>query len=85
MLERTRKRHGAPLARLTRHRPTQNDSRLAAGAAAERAAATRTATAPEPADPSLDVALYGCACGLVFEAPVSTTVGCPHCGAALAW
>jgi hypothetical protein len=37
------------------------------------------------ADPSLDVALYSCSCGLVFEAPVSTSVGCPHCGVHLAW
>lgn len=32
-----------------------------------------------------DRALYHCHCGFVFEAPVSTTVGCPHCGSAQAW
>ncbi len=51
-----------------------------------------------PADPALaaerrmrraggpqDTALYGCGCGYVFDAPVSTTVSCPHCSTALAW
>jgi hypothetical protein len=37
------------------------------------------------ADPSLDVAVYTCACGFVFEAPVLTSVGCPHCGDHQAW
>ncbi len=32
-----------------------------------------------------DVAHYSCICGFVFEADVSTTVACPHCGAAQAW
>jgi len=32
-----------------------------------------------------DRASYRCTCGYVFEATVSTTVGCPHCGSAQAW
>ncbi|HEX5192205.1 MAG TPA: hypothetical protein VFW09_05320 [Solirubrobacteraceae bacterium] len=32
-----------------------------------------------------DHALYSCQCGFVFEADVSTSVGCPHCGGAQAW
>jgi hypothetical protein len=32
-----------------------------------------------------DRACYSCSCGYVFEASVSTTVGCPHCGCAQAW
>jgi hypothetical protein len=32
-----------------------------------------------------DNALYNCSCGFVFEASVSTTVSCPHCGALQAW
>ncbi|MCW2998097.1 MAG: hypothetical protein JWN65_1646 [Solirubrobacterales bacterium] len=32
-----------------------------------------------------DNATYTCACGLVFEAAVSTSVACPACGAAQAW
>lgn len=32
-----------------------------------------------------DRARYHCHCGFVFEAAVSTSVGCPHCGTAQAW
>ncbi len=32
-----------------------------------------------------DAATYHCQCGYVFEAPVSTSVGCPHCGGTQAW
>jgi hypothetical protein len=62
--------------------------RRAAGAGAEVAppqpppspqARERAAGGPE------DLAAYRCDCGYVFEAPVSTTVGCPHCGGAQAW
>jgi hypothetical protein len=35
--------------------------------------------------PSQDQALYNCHCGYVFNALVSTTVGCPHCGNTQAW
>jgi predicted Zn-ribbon and HTH transcriptional regulator len=34
---------------------------------------------------SQDEALYRCQCGFVFQAPVSTSVGCPHCGDTQAW
>lgn len=33
----------------------------------------------------IDRACYTCACGMVFDAPVSTTVSCPHCGDTQAW
>jgi hypothetical protein len=36
-------------------------------------------------DPMQDTAIYNCGCGMVFEAPVCTSVGCPHCGADQAW
>ena len=39
----------------------------------------RASVAPE------DVAHYGCSCGFQFEAPVSTSVACPHCGSSQAW
>jgi hypothetical protein len=32
-----------------------------------------------------DTALYGCSCGFQFQAAVSTSVSCPHCGTAQAW
>ena len=36
------------------------------------------------ANMSQDAALYSCSCGYVFKAPVTTSVGCPHCGTAQA-
>ena len=39
----------------------------------------RQASAPQ------DQAMYTCECGFVFEAQVSTSVGCPHCGGPQAW
>jgi hypothetical protein len=52
-----------------------------------------TATAPNPrtakrrreAGAPQDQAVYSCRCGFVFEAQVSTSVGCPHCGDMQAW
>lgn len=32
-----------------------------------------------------DKALYGCACGVSFQAPVTASVRCPHCGSEQAW
>lgn len=32
-----------------------------------------------------DTALYTCGCGFAFQAPVSTSVACPHCGSGQAW
>lgn len=32
-----------------------------------------------------DNAFYTCACGCVFDAPVSATVLCPYCGGDQAW
>jgi hypothetical protein len=32
-----------------------------------------------------DRAFYTCSCGYAFEASVSTSVTCPHCGTAQAW
>jgi hypothetical protein len=32
-----------------------------------------------------DRAQYSCGCGYVWEAHVSASVSCPHCGAAQAW
>jgi rubredoxin len=32
-----------------------------------------------------DQASYQCSCGFVFDADVSTSVSCPHCGTGQAW
>ena len=37
------------------------------------------------ANVSQDAALYSCSCGYIFKAPVTTDVGCPHCGTDQAW
>lgn len=70
----------------SRQRPGRRAPERAPGAAAEVAqslpfaeARERTAGGPE------DRAAYCCACGYVFVAPVSTTVGCPNCGGTQAW
>jgi hypothetical protein len=56
-------------------------------------AALEASIAPEQAEQQrhkrsggpLDAATYHCTCGMVFEAKVSTSVACPHCGASQAW
>jgi hypothetical protein len=35
--------------------------------------------------PPQDRATYNCSCGFIFQADVTTSVGCPHCGSELAW
>jgi hypothetical protein len=35
--------------------------------------------------PPQDRATYNCSCGYIFQADVTTSVGCPHCGCELAW
>jgi hypothetical protein len=39
----------------------------------------RASVAPE------DTAHYSCICGFQFQAFVTTSVACPHCGSAQAW
>jgi hypothetical protein len=39
----------------------------------------RECVAPE------DTAHYSCSCGFQFQAAVSTSVSCPHCGTGQAW
>ena len=69
-----RHRRGARTGRArTAHRPTE--------ARTPDAAVARVREAGGP----LDRASYGCGCGYMFVAEVSTTVLCPHCGAGQAW
>ena len=65
------------LDRRPHQRPASAPERLDEALAAERR--LRASGGPD------DIASYGCACGYLFEAPVSTGVSCPHCGAAQAW
>lgn len=50
-----------------------------AGRSLEDERRVRAAGGPE------DRAHYHCGCGYVFDADVSTSVACPHCGAGQAW
>lgn len=73
-----------------RHRAATATPRRTSGPSRERASdpaahldldAQRVREAGGP----LDHALYSCACGYVFDAAVTTTVACPHCGDSQAW
>ena len=59
--------------------PPRTPANAAAQVADLAVARVRSAGGP------LDEASYACACGLLFRAPVSTTVSCPHCHAQQAW
>ena len=59
-----------------------------------RGHADAPAASPAPVDPEAlvreaggpeDTETHACQCGYVFEAAVSTSVSCPHCGAGQAW
>ncbi len=45
---------------------------------------SETARVREAGGP-VDLASYTCSCGMVFRAPVSASVRCPHCGGAQDW
>jgi predicted RNA-binding Zn-ribbon protein involved in translation (DUF1610 family) len=55
------------------------------GSAAAPGVPAERATARRDHDLTQDTATYNCSCGLVFEAPVQTSVDCPHCGGQQAW
>jgi hypothetical protein len=62
-----------------RRKPVRPPADPAAQVADLAVARVRSAGGP------LDEASYACSCGLLFRAPVSTTVVCPHCHAQQAW
>lgn len=77
-----------------RRRPRRNGRKHAAAAGTTELHVATAATAFERdstiarvrnAGGPIDNASYTCDCGFVFAASVSTTVACPHCGAAQAW
>jgi hypothetical protein len=74
-----------------RARPRSRDRgahRLARGEGAPEAAIQPTdidVGRAQAAGGPVDLATYTCSCGLLFSAPVSTTVACPHCGCEQAW
>jgi hypothetical protein len=78
-----------------RRRSRVDQHRRKARAGKDRTAAVTLEIVSQPADRALqrvrsaggpiDEASYACECGLLFTAPVSTTVTCPHCRAPQAW
>lgn len=80
------------LLRSTERRSAQRRPHILAHVNGANVVAAATNSTPPPAEhrhraagPPEDHATYGCACGLVFAAAVSTTVSCPNCGAGQAW
>jgi hypothetical protein len=73
---------------LTTRLPKRRSSRPRSGRPAEQQAAAsesaETQAARRAGGPE-DCALYACMCGYAFKAPVTTSVGCPHCGTRQAW
>jgi hypothetical protein len=55
------------------------------GGAAMRPATGEIPRSRRQGGQSQDRALYTCSCGFAFDALVSTSVGCPHCGSTQAW
>lgn len=73
-----------PQRRRTRPRIGRRAPARAVETSAEAAPPAPQAREREAGGPQ-DLAAYRCACGCVFEAPVSTSVACPSCGGAQAW
>jgi rubrerythrin len=66
-----------PKPRRSRPAPPEEEAPVSREAAETRDA--RRGGGPE------DRALYSCMCGYAFEAKVTTSVDCPHCGTEQAW
>ncbi|HWF25877.1 MAG TPA: hypothetical protein VG275_10540 [Solirubrobacteraceae bacterium] len=71
--------------RLNRGKHTAPRTRRAGGEGHSRTGGATEPIRQRHGGPSQDRALYTCSCGYVFEAQVSTSVGCPHCGGTQAW
>jgi hypothetical protein len=78
----------------SRPTPTRRGHQRSDRPDAEPAAEAPALAPAEPLDPEArvreaggpeDRACYTCSCGMVFQAPVSTSVSCPHCGTGQAW
>jgi hypothetical protein len=69
----------------SRHRGAHGLARAAGSLEAPSGPADLDVGRAQAAGGPVDLATYTCGCGLLFSAPVSTTVACPHCGCAQAW
>ena len=71
--------------RRTSHRGRRSDRAEARQPVVAHARRDHAAQRVRDAGGPIDRACYTCGCGLFFNAPVSTSVTCPHCGAGQAW
>ncbi|HEX4186273.1 MAG TPA: hypothetical protein VHY83_00110 [Solirubrobacteraceae bacterium] len=74
-----------PARRRRRRRETRRRSARTAQPAAVAVPLESAEQRVREAGGPVDRAFYSCACGMLFQAKVSTTVRCPHCGAGQAW
>jgi hypothetical protein len=72
------------LTRLPKRRHARPTSLNRSAPAAEPAPKPATRDARRGGGPE-DRALYACMCGYAFQAAVTTSVDCPHCGTEQAW
>jgi hypothetical protein len=70
----------ATIPKTTRQRPTQKGARRRGGPAPQRPEERERGTGGPQ-----DSALYACRCGASFQARVTASVRCPHCGEPQAW
>jgi hypothetical protein len=70
-----------------RHRITRvsSDRRAAETGSGSTSRDTQADRSRRHGGSSQDRALYSCSCGYAFDALVSTSVDCPHCGDRQAW
>jgi len=66
------------------HRSAEAEPASAGGDQGPTSSLTPEAQARQGGGPR-DLAHYSCSCGYAFEAHVTTSVHCPHCGDAQAW
>jgi hypothetical protein len=79
LLAETKMHLTAPLPTLLRRDRRDSHAGRARSAVLQTLARAKRSGGPE------DIALYSCGCGYAFKAPVSTSVGCPHCDTNQAW
>jgi hypothetical protein len=77
----SRRRHSPATARVSQHAPAPLVPPAPAARRVDDGVPVRRRMHGSPQD----TATYHCHCGYVFEADVSTSVGCPHCGTGQAW
>jgi hypothetical protein len=80
---RVRSKPSSSLLRMRRRSPARRDvEHSGAGTGVTQPLSPRSRRQGGPPE---DRALYTCSCGLAFDALVSTSVDCPHCGDTQAW